>query len=61
MLMFWLICLCAFYFFGLVMLWGKYRPLVHDQRSQWWQAQATDGRSLLIVVALELGPQREVG
>jgi len=42
------------------MLWGKYWKLVHDQRTGLWQSQCSDRLDLLIVVALQLGSQREL-
>jgi len=42
------------------MLWGKYWPLVHDQRTGLWQSQCANCLGLLIVVRLELGSQREL-
>ena len=42
------------------MFWGKNRELVHDQRTRRRQSQCTDGLGLLIVVALEFGPQHKV-
>jgi hypothetical protein len=42
------------------MLWGKYWQFVDDQRTRLWQSKCADGRSLCVVVGLQLYSQSKV-
>ena len=42
------------------MFWGNYWELIDDERMRCRQSQRTDGGDLRVVVALELGSQREL-